>query len=92
MRRIQGTIDHNSLSENDLKSIGSFALIETVSHVEHISEEPKMCVPDEILSRLVKCYSDVFAHVEKATRSEQTTRVITSIIGFLSGSKVSVLV
>ncbi|KAG7372073.1 hypothetical protein IV203_018216 [Nitzschia inconspicua] len=37
-------------------------------------EEPKICIPDEMLSRLVKYYHEISAHVEGATRLEQTIR------------------
>ncbi|KAG7345366.1 reverse transcriptase RNA-dependent DNA polymerase [Nitzschia inconspicua] len=37
-------------------------------------EEPKICIPDEMLSRLVKYYHEISAHVEGATRLEKTIR------------------
>ncbi|KAG7345621.1 reverse transcriptase RNA-dependent DNA polymerase [Nitzschia inconspicua] len=37
-------------------------------------EEPKICIPDEMLSWLVKYYHEISAHVEGATRLEKTIR------------------
>ncbi|KAG7369761.1 reverse transcriptase RNA-dependent DNA polymerase [Nitzschia inconspicua] len=67
-RGLQGVV--NSRGDYHRQSYGSTTLIT----YNKDGEEPKICVPDEMLSRLVKYYHDISAHVEGATRLIQTIK------------------